>query len=168
MFITPAFAQGMDAAATGPNPVWNFGLLVVMVVLFYVLLILPQQKRFKEHSKMLNTLEKGDRVVTGGGLIGTVEKVVSDDELLVDLGNGVKVTAMRATITSKTEVKPAANDSAKPAVAKAAAKKAPAKAAEKKKPAVKKEAAKKPAAAKKAPAKKAAVKKAAPKKAAKK
>lgn len=168
MFISPAFAQGIDAAASAPSPIWNFGLLVVMVVLFYVLLILPQQKRFKEHGKMLNALEKGDRVVTGGGLIGTVEKVVNDDELLVDLGNGIKVTALRSTISGKTEVKPAANDS-KPVAAKAAAA-APAAAAASKKSAAKKaapaKAAAKPAA--KVPAKKAAPKKAAQKKAAKK
>ena len=75
---------------------------------------------------MLAALEKGDRVVTGGGLIGTVEKIVNDDELLVNLGGGVKVTAMRSMITGKTEAKPANDTAAKkkaPAKKKTAAKK---------------------------------------------
>lgn len=152
MFISEAFAQSIDTvggAPAGPSPLWNFGMLAVMVVLFYVLLIRPQQKRFKEHSQMLSAISKGDHVVTGGGLVGTVEKVTSDDELVVNLGGGIKVTAMRSTITSKSDKAPAvaaAND--KPAK-KTAAKKAPA---------AKKAAATKKPAAKKAPVKKTAAK----------
>lgn len=131
MFISEAFAQGVNSAAAvpAPSPVWNLGLLAVMVVLFYVLLIMPQQKRFKEHAKLLGGLVKGDRVVTGGGLVGTVDKVINDDELMVDLGGGVKVTAMRSSITGKTEAKPANDAAPKKAAAKKAApkKKAPAK-----------------------------------------
>ena len=149
--ISQAFAQGLDAAAgvPAPNPAWNIGLLVVMVVLFYVLLIMPQQKRFKEHSKMLSDIQKGDRVVTGGGLVGLVEKEVGEDELLIDLGD-VKVTALRSTISGKTD--------SKPVEVKAPAKKATAKKAAAKKPATKTKAAAKTTATKKAPAKKAAAK----------
>lgn len=91
----------------------NIGLVVVLVVLFYVLLIMPQQRRFKEHSDMLADLKKGDRVVTGGGLVGKIEKLIDDKEVLIDLGSGVKVTALRSMIQGKTEIKPAANDSKK-------------------------------------------------------
>lgn len=93
------------AAAAAPDAMtafaWNIGLVLVMVVLFYVLLIAPQQKRFKQHSQMLAGLKKGDRVVTGGGLVGTIDKLVDDHEVVVDLGNGVKVTALRSTIHGK-------------------------------------------------------------------
>ena len=154
--ISQAFAQGLDAAAgvPAPNPAWNIGLLVVMVVLFYVLLIMPQQKRFKEHSKMLSDIQKGDRVVTGGGLVGLVEKEVGEDELLIDLGD-VKVTALRSTISGKTDSKPV---EVKAPAKKATAKKATAKKAAAKKPATKTKAAAKTTATKKAPAKKAAAK----------
>ncbi|MGH1456895.1 MAG: preprotein translocase subunit YajC [Alphaproteobacteria bacterium] len=131
MFISMAYAAAdemgadLDALANAPTPMeafmWNMGLVVVLVALFYVLLIMPQQRRFKEHSEMLSHLKKGDRVVTGGGLVGTVDKLVDDKEVLIDLGNGVKVTALRSMIQGKTEFsKKAAND--QPKDAKSAAK----------------------------------------------
>ena len=89
---------------------WNMGMVLVLVVLFYFLLIKPQQRRFKEHSTMLSALKKGDKVVTGG----TIDKIGDSDEVVVDLGNGLKVTALRSTIQSKNEPrKPAANDQKK-------------------------------------------------------
>lgn len=125
MFIEQAFAAAESSGAAidlagAPSPMeaflYNMGLVVVLVFLFYVLLIMPQQRRFKAHSEMLSGLKKGDRVVTGGGLVGKIEKVLDDQEVLVDLGNNVKVTALRSTITGKTEIKPklAANDESKP------------------------------------------------------
>ena len=125
MWISKAYAQAADMSADmvnladAPTPMeafmWNMGLVVVLIGLFYVLLIMPQQRRFKEHSQMLDGLKKGDRVVTGGGLVGKVEKIVDDQEIMIDLGNGVKVTALRSMIQGKTELKTskAANDSAK-------------------------------------------------------
>lgn len=114
MLISKAFAQAGDVAAMAPNPAqafaWNMGLVLMLVVLFYVLLIRPQQKRFREHSAMLSALKKGDKVVTGGGLVGKIEKITDgDDEVVVDLGNGQKVTALRSTIQTKNDprVKPA-------------------------------------------------------------
>lgn len=115
MFITKAYAQATESLAEleGQIPALpeapsaselifqNLLIVGVLVVLFYVLLILPQQKRFKEHTKMLNELKKGDKVVTGGGLVGTVEKVMAEkDEILINLGD-VKVTALRSTIHQK-------------------------------------------------------------------
>lgn len=109
MFISKAYAAAEEAAATlaatpsaGEAFAWNMGLILVLVVMFYVLLIMPQQKRFKEHSQMLQGLKKGDKVVTGGGLIGKIEKIEDgNEEVVVDLGNNVKVTALRSTIQSK-------------------------------------------------------------------
>ncbi len=127
MFISEAYAAALDNAealeglANAPSPtealLMNLGLVVVLIALFYFLLILPQQRRFKEHSDMLADLKKGDKVVTGGGLVGVIDKVIDDKEILIDLGNGVKVTALRSMIQGKTELKPkkAANDAKKEA-----------------------------------------------------
>lgn len=125
MLIAKAFAASddagvvMDMATSAPTPgeamMWNFGMVAVLVGLFYILLIMPQQRRFKEHSKMIKALKKGDRVVTGGGLVGKIDKVLNDDEVLVDLGNGVKVTVLRTMLQGKTELDSGkvANDSKK-------------------------------------------------------
>lgn len=122
MFIAKAYAaaaenaEHMEALADAPSAteafIWNMALVGILVILFYFLLIMPQQRRFKEHSDMLSDLKKGDRVVTGGGLIGKIDKIVDDREMVVDLGNGLKVTALRSTIQGKAEdvTKRAAND----------------------------------------------------------
>jgi len=91
-----------DAAApsAGSAFAWNMGLILVLVVMFYFLLIRPQQKRFKEHKEMVDALKKGDKVVTAGGLVGTISKLTNDEEVEVDLG-GAKVTAVRNTLTVK-------------------------------------------------------------------
>lgn len=127
MLISKAYAQGVEITAdvveTAPDApgameafMWNMGLVAVLVVLFYVLLIAPQQRRFKEHSQMLDALKKGDKVVTGGGLVGKIDKLVDDKEVVVDLGNGLKVTALRSTLQGKNEAsldKKPANESKK-------------------------------------------------------
>lgn len=79
---------------------------MVLVLLFYVMLIRPQQRRFKEHRTMLDAMKKGDKVLTAAGFLGTVDSVNAEKgEVVVDLGNGVKVTALRATIQMKVEDK---------------------------------------------------------------
>ena len=94
----PPAPSAMEAFA------WNMGLVVMLVAMFYVLLIRPQQRRFKEHSEMLRGLKKGDKVITGGGLIGVVEKISDgEDEVTVDLGGGVKVTALREMLQKKSD-----------------------------------------------------------------
>ncbi len=107
MLIASAYASAGTAAqevGAGEAMLWNFGLIGILVIMFYVLLIAPQQKRFKEHRAMLDGLNKGDRVVTAGGLIGKVDKLVEEkDEVVVDLGGGIKVTAVRSTIQTALE-----------------------------------------------------------------
>lgn len=109
MLISKALAATDTAAAVAaaPSPAdaffSNMGLILVMFVLFYVLLIRPQQKRMKAQQTMLSALKKGDRVVTGAGFVGTISDVKSEREVEVDLGNGFKVTALRYTITSLVE-----------------------------------------------------------------
>ncbi|MEM7679827.1 MAG: preprotein translocase subunit YajC, partial [Pseudomonadota bacterium] len=107
MLISKAYAQAIDLStqaapidppSAGEAFMWNMGMVLVLVVMFYFLLIRPQQKRFKEHSEMLSALTKGDPVVTGGGLIGKVGKIKDDDdEVEVDLGNGLKVKALKSS-----------------------------------------------------------------------
>jgi|TARA_B110000967_G_C18824223_1_gene530423 preprotein translocase subunit YajC len=82
--------------------------LVLIFVIFYFFLIRPQQKRAKEHLAMVAGLKRGDEVITSGGIIGTVDRVMEDDRIEVLLGESVKVQIIRSTITSllkKTEAK---------------------------------------------------------------
>src|SRR6478609_3447279 len=98
MLISPAYAQGtsmMDQSA-----LIQFLPLVLIFIVFYFLLIRPQQKKQKEHRAMLDALRRGDRIVTGGGFFGTVSKVVSPEEVEVDLAPNVRVRVLRSTITS--------------------------------------------------------------------
>ena len=80
--------------------------LILIFAIMYFLLIRPQQKKLKDHQKMVEALRRGDQVVTQGGLIGKVVKVKDDNELEVELAEGVKVRVVQSTIAqvlSKTE-----------------------------------------------------------------
>jgi len=96
MFISPAYAQGF----ADPQAMMQFLPLVLIFVVFYFLLIRPQQKRAKDHKVMLGNLRRGDKVVTGGGIIGTVAKVTGDEEVQVDIAEGMRVRVVRSTITT--------------------------------------------------------------------
>ena len=72
--------------------------LILIFAIMYFLLIRPQQKKVKEHKAMVEALRRGDQVVTQGGLIGKVAKVKDDDEVEVDLSEGVSVRVVKATI----------------------------------------------------------------------
>ena len=104
MFITPAYAQ----AAGGGEPSFLVSMLplILIFVIFYFLLIRPQQKRAKEHAQMVANLRRGDQVVTAGGVIGKVTRVGEGDEIEVEIADGVRVKVVRNTISavlSKTE-----------------------------------------------------------------
>ena len=109
MLISPAYAQtgamaGFDIMALAP--------LVLIFVVFYFLLIRPQQKKLKQHRDMLGALRRGDKVVVGG-IIGTVAKIVSDTELSVEIADGVRVRVVRGAVSevlSKTEPVKAESD----------------------------------------------------------
>jgi len=124
MFVTPAYAQAAGESG-GTSFLTSMFPLILIFVIFYFLLIRPQQKRAKEHKLTVANLRRGDQVVTAGGVIGKVTKVIDDDELEVeiamvkfskaevgkDIKKYVKVKLVRSTITvvlSKTEP---ANDS---------------------------------------------------------
>jgi len=110
MFIPSAYAQSAGAAGSGTGGI--IGLVIQFVLLgavFWFLLIRPQQKRMKEHKARIESVKKGDQVVTGGGLVG---KVVRVDDIYIDveLAPGMKVKAVKSTITDvidPTSAKPA-------------------------------------------------------------
>jgi preprotein translocase subunit YajC len=98
MLISPAYAQG--TGLLDQSALVQFLPLVLIFVVFYFLLIRPQQKKQKDQRAMLGALRRGDRIVTGGGILGTVSKVVSPEEVEVDIASGVRVRIVRSTITS--------------------------------------------------------------------
>lgn len=116
MFGSPAFAQaagGGGGTAGGGDFITSILPLVLIFVVFYFLLIRPQQKRMKDHKNKVSAMRRGDRVVTGGGIIGVITKVTSDTEVQVEIAEGVKVKVARSTISdviSKSE--PAADKKA--------------------------------------------------------
>ncbi len=98
MLISPAYAQAAGGAGGGDLFVSLMPLILIFAV-FYFLLIRPQQRKVKLHREMLGRLRRGDKVLTGGGIIGTVTRVNSDTECTVQIAEGVKVTIARGTIT---------------------------------------------------------------------
>ncbi len=119
MFITPAYAQDLGGALGSAT---QFLPLVLIFVVFYFLLIRPQQQRQKETKQMLATLKRGDRVVTGGGILGVVQRVplvtskdgkqMESNEIEVEIAPNIRVTVMRDTITSV--IRPAVANDTKP------------------------------------------------------
>jgi preprotein translocase subunit YajC len=98
MLISEAWAQAGGGAGGGDFLVQLFPLILIFVV-FYFLLIRPQQAKVKAQREMLSGVKRGDRVVTGGGIIGLVTKVISDNEIQVELAEGVRVRVVKQTIT---------------------------------------------------------------------
>ena len=82
--------------------------LILIFIIFYFFLIRPQQKRVKDHKAMVESLKKGDEVITSGGIIGIVDRVMEDDRIEVTISENTKVQIIRSTITSllkKEEIK---------------------------------------------------------------
>ncbi len=82
--------------------------LILIFVIFYFFLIRPQQKRVKDHKAMVESLKRGDEVITSGGIIGVVDRVMEDDRIEVTISGDIKVQIIKSTITSllkKEEVK---------------------------------------------------------------
>ena len=101
LLFSTAYAQATGAPAGG-----GFGglgqeifLIVPIIAVFYFFMIRPQQRKMKEHRALIAGVRRGDRVVTGGGLIGQVTKVISDGEVQIEIAEGVRVRVVRSTIT---------------------------------------------------------------------
>src|SRR4051794_28860720 len=100
MFITPAYAQfgSLFGGAGGDNMLVSLLPFVLIFVIMYFLILRPQQKRVKTHQEMVKNVRRGDTVVTNGGLIGRVAKVVDDHEIEIEIANDVRVRQQRSMI----------------------------------------------------------------------
>jgi preprotein translocase subunit YajC len=101
MLISPAFAQGLFGGGGGGSSDMLLSLMpfILIFVIMYFLILRPQQKRVKEHRDMVTALRRGDTVVTTGGLVGKITKVVDDNEIELQLAEGVRVRQMRQMVT---------------------------------------------------------------------
>ena len=100
MLITPAFAQGsLFGGADSSGMITSLLPLILIVVIMYFLVLRPQQQRVKQHQSMVKALRRGDTVVTNGGLVGKVTKVVDDDQIEVEISDGVRVRQMRSMVS---------------------------------------------------------------------
>ncbi|MBB1496944.1 preprotein translocase subunit YajC [Paracoccus sp. MC1862] len=97
MFVSPAFAQAAAPAAGGGAAFAQFIPLILVFLIMYFLIMRPQQKKMKLHRQMIETLKKGDTVITQGGIIGKV-MAVRDDEVEVEIAQGVRIRVVRPTI----------------------------------------------------------------------
>ncbi len=96
MLITPAFAQG--ATAGGGDMLVSLLPFVAIFVIMYFLILRPQQKKAKQHQDMVKNVRRGDAVVTSGGLVGKVVKVVDDDYLEIEIADGVRVRQIKSMV----------------------------------------------------------------------
>src|SRR5437868_14148100 len=97
MFVTPAFAQASPFG--GDNMLVQLLPFILIFVIMYFLILRPQQKRTKEHQQLVKNLRRGDTVITSGGLVGKVTKVVDDDQLELEISDGVRIRQVRSMIS---------------------------------------------------------------------
>ena len=102
MFVTPAFAQAAGAppagAGGGMELLIQFAPIILLVLIFWLLIFRPQQKRMKAHQAMLSAITRGDTVVTSGGLVGKVTKAVDGEDLEVEIAQGTRIKVVRTMI----------------------------------------------------------------------
>ena len=99
MLFTPAYAQFGSLGAGGANSmIIQFMPLILIIVIMYFLILRPQQKRAKSHQDMVKNLRRGDTVITSGGLVGKVTKVVDDDQVEIEVAEGVRVRQVKTMV----------------------------------------------------------------------
>ena len=96
MFITPAFAQG---GAPSSDMLVSLLPFVLIFVIMYFLILRPQQKRVKQHQELVKNVRRGDTVITTGGLIAKVTKVIDDDKIEIEIADGVRAVQMRSMVS---------------------------------------------------------------------
>jgi preprotein translocase subunit YajC len=96
MLISPAYAQ---AAGGGSDMLVSLLPFVLIFVIMYFLILRPQQRRVKQHQEMVKNVRRGDTIVTSGGMVGKVTKVMDDDHLEVEIADGVRVRQMRQMVS---------------------------------------------------------------------
>lgn len=97
MFISDAWAQANAPVSAGASTLGTVIQLVCIMLLFYFLLIRPQQKKIKQHEALLSTIKKGDTIITGGGIYGKVA-TIDGDKISVEVAKGVEIVVHRYTI----------------------------------------------------------------------
>jgi preprotein translocase subunit YajC len=107
---SPAWAQ-----SAAPSPLASLLPIVLIIAIFYLLIIRPQNKKFKEHRAMIAAIARGDRVITGGGIHGKVTKVEEGGSLRVEIAEGVEVTVEQSTVSQVKAKTGAASPAAEPA-----------------------------------------------------
>ena len=115
MFVTPAFAQGglLGGGAGGDNMLVSLLPFALIFVIMYFLILRPQQKRTRDHADLIKNLRRGDTVVTSGGLVGKVTKVVDDEQIEVEIADGVRVRQVRGMVSGvRAKGEPVKDDSA--------------------------------------------------------
>jgi preprotein translocase subunit YajC len=113
MFVTPAFAQSAGASGGPTDILMSVVPFVFILVIMWVMIIRPQRQRQKAHDEMIKNIRRGDVIVTAGGLIAKVTKVLNETEAEIEIAEGVKVRVSRPTITevrAKGEPVKAANE----------------------------------------------------------
>ncbi|AKI00489.1 preprotein translocase, YajC subunit [Hoeflea sp. IMCC20628] len=97
MFVTPAHAQSLMGGG-GSEILMSILPFLLIFVIMYFLIIRPQRTQMKKREEMLKNVRRGDQVVTGGGILGKVTKVIDDAELEVEIADGVKIKLIRSLI----------------------------------------------------------------------
>lgn len=98
MFVTPAYAQAAGGGGA-TDIVTSLVPILLLIVIFWFLIFRPQQKRMKEHQNMLSAVRRGDTIVTTGGIVGKVTRVQENEDLEVEISQGVKVKVVRSMIS---------------------------------------------------------------------
>ncbi len=110
MFITPAFAQVAAPAAGGGLLIQLLPFILIFAIIYF-LILRPQQKRAKAHRELVSALRRGDAIVTSGGIIGKVAKVIDDHEISVEVAEGIRIKILRSSVTDvRSKSEPASKD----------------------------------------------------------
>ena len=110
--ITPAFAQAAGASSGSADLLIQLVPFGFILIIMYFLILRPQQKKVKDHAELVKNIRRGDTVVTTGGLVGKVTKVVDDDQVEIEIADGVKIRQMRQMVSGvRTKGEPAKDSS---------------------------------------------------------
>ncbi|PYF03925.1 protein translocase subunit yajC [Rhodopseudomonas faecalis] len=99
MFTTPAFAQAAGSAGDTGGMLMSLLPFLLIFIIMYFLILRPQQKKVKEHAEMVKNIRRGDTIITSGGLVGKVTKVIDDDTVEFEVAEGIRARQMRQMIT---------------------------------------------------------------------
>jgi preprotein translocase subunit YajC len=111
MFITPAFAQGIGGLGGNSDMIMSLLPFAGIFVIMYFLILRPQQKRVKAHQELVKNVRRGDTVITSGGIIAKVTKVIDDEQIEIEVADGVRARQLRSMISDvRAKGEPAKDD----------------------------------------------------------